>query len=64
MLEQRRKLPAWNEKENILDLLERCQVLVVSGMTGWVSVLIVPIHKDSDQENAITNKYNTIMWEY
>jgi len=35
MLEQRRKLPAWNEKENILDLLDQCQVLVVSGMTGW-----------------------------
>lgn len=37
MLEQRRKLPAWQEKENILDLLDRCQVLVVSGMTGWVT---------------------------
>lgn len=37
MLEQRRKLPAWNEKENILDVLDRCQVLVISGMTGWVT---------------------------
>lgn len=34
MFEQRRKLPAWQEQENILDLLDRCQVLVVSGMTG------------------------------
>jgi HrpA-like RNA helicase len=34
MLQQRQKLPAWNEKENILDLLDNCQVLVVSGMTG------------------------------
>lgn len=37
MFEQRRKLPAWKEQENILDLLDRCQVLVVSGMTGWVT---------------------------
>lgn len=36
MLEQRKKLPAWNEKEKILDLLDECQVLVISGMTGWV----------------------------
>lgn len=36
MLEQRKNLPAWQEKENILDQLDRCQVLVVSGMTGWV----------------------------
>lgn len=34
MLEQRRNLPAWQERENILDLLDHCQVLVVSGMTG------------------------------
>ncbi|XP_051911127.1 putative ATP-dependent RNA helicase DHX57 isoform X2 [Hippocampus zosterae] len=34
MLEQRMKLPAWNERDNILDLLDGCQVLVVSGMTG------------------------------
>lgn len=34
MLEQRRNLPAWQERENILDLLDQCQVLVVSGMTG------------------------------
>lgn len=37
MLEQRRRLPAWQEKENILGQLDRCQVLVVSGMTGWVT---------------------------
>lgn len=39
MLEQRRQLPAWQERDNILDRLERSQVLVVSGMTGWVSQL-------------------------
>lgn len=40
MLEQRRKLPAWQERENILGTLERSQVLVVSGMTGWVYRLL------------------------
>lgn len=39
MLEQRRQLPAWQERDNILDTLERSQVLVVSGMTGWVTQL-------------------------
>lgn len=34
MLYERQKLPAWQERENILDLLESHQVLVVSGMTG------------------------------
>ncbi|XP_068442891.1 putative ATP-dependent RNA helicase DHX57 [Clinocottus analis] len=42
MLEQRRKLPAWNEKENILDLLDQCQVLVVSGMTGCGKTTQIP----------------------
>lgn len=37
MLEERKQLPAWQERENILDQLDRCQVLVVSGMTGWVT---------------------------
>lgn len=37
MLEQRRKLPAWQESENILRVLEQSQVLVVTGMTGWVT---------------------------
>ncbi|XP_044041528.1 putative ATP-dependent RNA helicase DHX57 isoform X2 [Siniperca chuatsi] len=42
MLEHRRKLPAWQEKENILDLLDRCQVLVVSGMTGCGKTTQIP----------------------
>ncbi|KAM7367031.1 hypothetical protein PAMP_014956 [Pampus punctatissimus] len=42
MLEQRRKLPAWQEQDNILDLLDRCQVLVVSGMTGCGKTTQIP----------------------
>uniref|UniRef100_A0A672HHI3 Putative ATP-dependent RNA helicase DHX57 n=1 Tax=Salarias fasciatus TaxID=181472 RepID=A0A672HHI3_SALFA len=42
MLEQRRSLPAWQEKENILDVLDRCQVLVVSGMTGCGKTTQIP----------------------
>ncbi|XP_077399791.1 putative ATP-dependent RNA helicase DHX57 [Vanacampus margaritifer] len=42
MLEQRTKLPAWNERENILDLLDGCQVLVVSGMTGCGKTTQIP----------------------
>ncbi|XP_061770530.1 putative ATP-dependent RNA helicase DHX57 [Nerophis ophidion] len=42
MLEERMKLPAWNEKDNILDLLDECQVLVVSGMTGCGKTTQIP----------------------
>lgn len=42
MLEQRRKLPAWQEQDNILDMLDQCQVLVVSGMTGCGKTTQIP----------------------
>ncbi|KAK5607125.1 hypothetical protein CRENBAI_007306 [Crenichthys baileyi] len=42
MLEQRRSLPAWQEKDNILDELNSCQVLVVSGMTGCGKTTQIP----------------------
>ncbi|XP_061570302.1 putative ATP-dependent RNA helicase DHX57 [Cololabis saira] len=42
MLEERKKLPAWREKENILDALDGCQVLVVSGMTGCGKTTQIP----------------------
>uniref|UniRef100_H3DMF3 Putative ATP-dependent RNA helicase DHX57 n=1 Tax=Tetraodon nigroviridis TaxID=99883 RepID=H3DMF3_TETNG len=42
MLEQRRKLPAWQERENILGALEQSQVLVVSGMTGCGKTTQIP----------------------
>jgi HrpA-like RNA helicase len=34
MLEQRKQLPAWGERERILQVLEKSQVVVISGMTG------------------------------
>uniref|UniRef100_A0AAX7SM79 Putative ATP-dependent RNA helicase DHX57 n=1 Tax=Astatotilapia calliptera TaxID=8154 RepID=A0AAX7SM79_ASTCA len=42
MLEQRKNLPAWQEKEHILDVLDQCQVLVISGMTGCGKTTQVP----------------------
>ncbi|XP_029450233.1 putative ATP-dependent RNA helicase DHX57 isoform X3 [Rhinatrema bivittatum] len=42
MLEERRKLPAWQKRETILDLLSRHQVLVVSGMTGCGKTTQIP----------------------
>ncbi|KAJ0057405.1 hypothetical protein NL108_006094, partial [Boleophthalmus pectinirostris] len=42
MLEQRRNLPAWQEKDTILAMLEGCQVLVVSGMTGCGKTTQIP----------------------
>ncbi|KAI1894656.1 hypothetical protein AGOR_G00118010, partial [Albula goreensis] len=42
MLQERQKLPAWQERENILDLLKESQVLVVSGMTGCGKTTQIP----------------------
>ncbi|XP_027745036.1 putative ATP-dependent RNA helicase DHX57 [Empidonax traillii] len=42
MLYERQKLPAWQERENILDLLKSHQVLVVSGMTGCGKTTQIP----------------------
>ncbi|XP_034019242.1 putative ATP-dependent RNA helicase DHX57 isoform X2 [Thalassophryne amazonica] len=42
MLDQRNKLPAWEEKDRILDLLDQYQVLVVSGMTGCGKTTQIP----------------------
>ncbi|XP_023779054.1 putative ATP-dependent RNA helicase DHX57 isoform X2 [Cyanistes caeruleus] len=42
MLYERQKLPAWQERENILGLLESHQVLVVSGMTGCGKTTQIP----------------------
>uniref|UniRef100_A0A8C3LSP9 Putative ATP-dependent RNA helicase DHX57 n=1 Tax=Chrysolophus pictus TaxID=9089 RepID=A0A8C3LSP9_CHRPC len=42
MLHERQKLPAWQERETILDLLTSHQVLVVSGMTGCGKTTQIP----------------------
>ncbi|XP_035667918.1 putative ATP-dependent RNA helicase DHX57 [Branchiostoma floridae] len=42
MLGERKKLPAWNEQDNILKALKDNQVLVVSGMTGCGKTTQVP----------------------
>ncbi|NWH67915.1 DHX29 helicase, partial [Geococcyx californianus] len=42
MLHERQKLPAWQERETILDLLKSHQVLVVSGMTGCGKTTQIP----------------------
>ncbi|XP_026182398.1 putative ATP-dependent RNA helicase DHX57 [Mastacembelus armatus] len=42
MLEQRKNLPAWQENKKILDLLDQCQVLVISGMTGCGKTTQIP----------------------
>ena len=34
MLEHRKTLPAWNERNRIVDVLDNAQVVVISGMTG------------------------------
>uniref|UniRef100_U3IV43 Putative ATP-dependent RNA helicase DHX57 n=1 Tax=Anas platyrhynchos platyrhynchos TaxID=8840 RepID=U3IV43_ANAPP len=42
MLHERQKLPAWQERETILDFLKSHQVLVVSGMTGCGKTTQIP----------------------
>nr|XP_020832636.1 putative ATP-dependent RNA helicase DHX57 isoform X3 [Phascolarctos cinereus] len=42
ILQERRSLPAWEERETILDLLSKHQVLVVSGMTGCGKTTQIP----------------------
>lgn len=42
MLQERQKLPAWEKKATILSLLNKHQVLVVSGMTGCGKTTQIP----------------------
>ncbi|KAF4090320.1 hypothetical protein AMELA_G00050480 [Ameiurus melas] len=42
MQEQRVKLPVWEKRRNILDALEKNQVLVISGMTGCGKTTQIP----------------------
>ncbi|KAK3581847.1 hypothetical protein CHS0354_009735 [Potamilus streckersoni] len=42
MMSERQKLPAWEKQNEILELIEKHQVLVVSGMTGCGKTTQVP----------------------
>ncbi|XP_062852222.1 putative ATP-dependent RNA helicase DHX57 [Trichomycterus rosablanca] len=42
MQQQRQKLPVWEERQNILEALEKNQVLVISGMTGCGKTTQIP----------------------
>ncbi|XP_062912424.1 putative ATP-dependent RNA helicase DHX57 isoform X1 [Mobula hypostoma] len=42
MLQERKKLPAFDAKDQILDMLSKAQVLVVSGMTGCGKTTQIP----------------------
>ena len=33
---ERKKLPAWAERDQVLAHMQEAQVVVISGMTGWV----------------------------
>ena len=35
MMEVRKKLPAWQHRSNVLTAVNRHQVIVISGMTGY-----------------------------
>ncbi|XP_065487852.1 putative ATP-dependent RNA helicase DHX57 [Caloenas nicobarica] len=61
MLCERQKLPAWQERENILDLLKNHQVLVVSGMTGCGKTTQIPqFILDASLQGSPSNVANII----
>ncbi|XP_048337698.1 putative ATP-dependent RNA helicase DHX57 [Sphaerodactylus townsendi] len=61
MLQERQKLPAWEERKTILSLLNKHQVLVVSGMTGCGKTTQIPqFILDSSLEGPPSNVANII----
>uniref|UniRef100_A0A3P9JZU0 Putative ATP-dependent RNA helicase DHX57 n=1 Tax=Oryzias latipes TaxID=8090 RepID=A0A3P9JZU0_ORYLA len=61
MLEHRKNLPAWQERDNILDMLNRSQVLVVSGMTGCGKTTQIPqFILDASLEGSATRVANIV----
>ncbi|KAK2531834.1 Dhx57 [Columba guinea] len=61
LLYERQKLPAWQERENILDLLKNHQVLVVSGMTGCGKTTQIPqFILDASLQGSPSNVANII----
>uniref|UniRef100_A0A8C5PP75 Putative ATP-dependent RNA helicase DHX57 n=1 Tax=Leptobrachium leishanense TaxID=445787 RepID=A0A8C5PP75_9ANUR len=61
MLQERLKLPAWEERNTILQLLSKHQVLVVSGMTGCGKTTQIPqFILDSSLQGSSSNVFNII----
>nr|XP_028580810.1 putative ATP-dependent RNA helicase DHX57 [Podarcis muralis]XP_028580811.1 putative ATP-dependent RNA helicase DHX57 [Podarcis muralis] len=61
ILQERQKLPAWEERETILKLLDKYQVLVVSGMTGCGKTTQIPqFILDASLEGPPSNLANII----
>ncbi|XP_006215622.1 putative ATP-dependent RNA helicase DHX57 [Vicugna pacos] len=61
ILQERQSLPAWEERENILELLSKHQVLVVSGMTGCGKTTQIPQFILDDSLNGPPEKVANII---
>ncbi|XP_020943251.1 putative ATP-dependent RNA helicase DHX57 isoform X1 [Sus scrofa] len=61
ILQERQSLPAWEERENILKLLSKHQVLVVSGMTGCGKTTQIPQFILDDSLNGPPEKVANIV---
>lgn len=61
ILQERQSLPAWEERENILKLLSRHQVVVISGMTGCGKTTQIPQFILDDSLNGPPEKVANII---
>nr|XP_044993371.1 putative ATP-dependent RNA helicase DHX57 isoform X2 [Jaculus jaculus] len=61
ILQERRSLPAWEERETILKLLSKHQVVVISGMTGCGKTTQIPQFILDDSLNGPPEKVANII---
>ncbi|XP_051867691.1 putative ATP-dependent RNA helicase DHX57 isoform X2 [Pristis pectinata] len=61
MLQERKKLPAFDARDNILDMLSKAQVLVVSGMTGCGKTTQIPQFILDDSLNGLPGEVANII---
>ncbi|XP_065785475.1 putative ATP-dependent RNA helicase DHX57 isoform X1 [Muntiacus reevesi] len=61
VLQERQSLPAWEERENILKVLSKHQVLVISGMTGCGKTTQIPQFILDDSLNGPPEKVANII---
>ncbi|XP_069788016.1 putative ATP-dependent RNA helicase DHX57 isoform X2 [Narcine bancroftii] len=61
MLQERKKLPAFDARDNILDALDKAQVLVVSGMTGCGKTTQIPQFILDDSLNGLPGEVANII---